>query len=265
LLFASDGTWLDIQAVDIASRENIRVRRYRRSGPQAPGISPRAAGARLTLDDVKEASAKVSPRAVEAALVETNASFDLTSRGLLDLDRAGVPASVVDLMVALSYPERFVVERQRDDRASVPFLRDPFTFGGAFGYPFGFDYGFYSPFYDSYYSPYYYSPFAYSYLGRYDPRFTGGGFVVIDGGGTAPSTSPQPSGGGRVVDGLGYTRVRPRETTPASSTSMRTSGDSSIGSASSSSSSSGSSGGATSQGYTGGASSGDTGRTAQPR
>jgi hypothetical protein len=264
-LFGPDATWLDVQAVEVSGRENVRVRRYRRIATQGPGpVAARVTATRLTLDDVKEASAKVTARAVEAALVETGASFDLTASSLIDLDDAGVPGSVIDLLVALSYPDRFVVERTRDDRVSTIFLNDPWLLGGAFGYPLWFDdFGFYSPLYGSYYSPYYYSPFAYSYHGRYDPRFVGGGFAVIEsGGGTGPS--PQPSGAGRAVDGRGYTRVRSRETEAASSSRPITTSSSGAGS-SSTSSSSGSSSGASSQGYSGGSSSGDTGRTAVPR
>ena len=119
-LLGADGRWTDVQSVDISGRESFRVRQYRR----APGnpTPTTAIGARaLTLEDVAEASAKVSPRALEAALVETRASFDLTSKQLLDLDAAGVPASVVDLIVALSYPDRFVIERTASvDRAGSP-------------------------------------------------------------------------------------------------------------------------------------------------
>ena len=120
-LLAPNGTWLDIQAVDVGGRENVRVRRYRRVLDEtgAAAVSkPHIAAARLRLADIKEASAKISPRAIEAALVETNAGFDLTGRDLIGLDDAGVAGSVVDILVALSYPDRFVVERTRDSRAT---------------------------------------------------------------------------------------------------------------------------------------------------
>src|SRR4030095_14414455 len=170
-----------------------------------------------TLDDVKEASAKVSPRALEAALVETRASFNLSSKRLLELQAAGVPASVVDLMVALSYPDRFVVERTASvDRARAPIIDDPFMLGWAFGYPIWSDvYGLYSPLYGAF-SPYYYSPFAYPYYRGYNPYYYGyyGGYDAVDpggGGGGGGVIPDQPSGRGRVVDGQGYTRVRPRD------------------------------------------------------
>jgi hypothetical protein len=263
-LLGRDGTWTDVQAVDIAGRESFRVRRYRRADAPAtriPGVDATA----LTLDDIKEAAAKVSPRALEAALVETRASFDLTGKRLVDLSDAGVPASVLDLMVALSYPDRFVIERSsRTDRAQAPIVDDPFMLGWAFGYPVWSDiYGFYSPLYGPY-SAYYYSPFAYPYLRGYYPQFYGGGYAVIDTGGGGSRPSDRPSGLGRAVDGQGYTRVRPREVEPAGGSNTGGSGGGGSTASSSGSSGGGSGGSVSSQGFSGGGG-GDGGRTAQPR
>jgi hypothetical protein len=266
-LLARDGSWLDVQTVEAAGRENVRVRRYRRVADEASSAAdfrPRIAASRFRLADIKEASAKISPRALEAALVETNTSFDLAGRDLIDLDNAGVAGSVVDVLVALSYPDRFVVERTRDDSGNT----------GVFGDPFFLDYGFLSPLDGLFYAPYYYSPFAYSYYGRlYNPGFFGPTLIVGRG-----SSELQPSGTGRVVNGLGYTRIRERgpEVTPVSSASAtrlssgagastRSSGSASSGSSSSGSGSSSSGGNVSSQGFSSGGSSGDTGRTAVPR
>jgi hypothetical protein len=147
----------------------------------------------------------------------------------------------------------------------APLIDEPFFLGWAFGYPMWSDaFGFYSPIYGPY-SSYYYSPF-YSYLPWYDPRyFGGGGFIVIDGNGGGSGGPGQPSGAGRVVDGRGYTRVRPREAEP---TSSAPGGRGSIASSRGSSSSSGGGGGSStvsSQGFSSGGSGGDSGRTAQPR
>ena len=268
-LLGRNGNWIDIQAVEIGGREDVRVRRYRRADSAPATTVPAIVATRLTIDDIKEASAKVSPRALEAALVETGAGFDLDGRTLLELDDAGVADSVVDVMVALSYPDRFVVERARDDRAGrTVFINDPF----------GIDYGFYSPLYGSLYYPYYYSPFAYSYYGRFDPRFFGGGLIVVPGTSDDDGDDPQPSGAARAIDGLGYTRVRPRDAEPTTTvrsgrrvvsgtTTAADAGSSSGGSSSggSSSGSSGGSGGAVSSGGFSSGGSGDTGRTAVPR
>ncbi|HLG58864.1 MAG TPA: hypothetical protein VI485_26195 [Vicinamibacterales bacterium] len=267
-IIGPNGTWTDVQSVEIAGRESFRVRRYRRADGGAV-TTPRIAATALTLDDIEEASAKVSPRALEAALVETNASFDLTGQRLLELHAAKVPASVVDLIVALSYPDRFVVERRAPtDRALAPIMDDPFMLGWAFGYPIWSDVsGFYSPLYGAF-SPYYYSPFAYPYLRGYYPFFGNGYYAIDPGGGGGSNGSDRPSGAGRVVDGQGYTRVRPRESEPTSASNQP------VGVASSGSSSGGSPGGTvSSQGFSnggssggsGGGSGGDGGRTAQPR
>jgi hypothetical protein len=270
-LIGPDGTWTDVQSVDVGGRESFRVRRYRRADRDASRV-PSVTATALTLEDVKEASAKVSPRALEAALVETRASYDLSSKSLLDLNAAGVPASVVDLIVALSYPDRFVVERTASvDRAIAPIIDDPFMLGWSFGYPVWSDvYGFYSPFYGAF-SPYYYSPFGYPYQRGFGSGYYGGGYIIdnggIGGGGVVPD---RPSGRGRAVDGQGYTRVRPRESEPAvaSRSGNGSSGGNSSGGTSSSSSGSSGGGSVSSQGFSNGGSSGGSdsgGRTAQPR
>ena len=48
----------------------------------------------------------------QALLVETEPDLNLDSSALLALDDAGIDHAVIDLLVALSYPERFVVERR---------------------------------------------------------------------------------------------------------------------------------------------------------
>jgi len=262
-----NGTWTDIQAVDISGQQTVRVRRYRRVAENVPARGDERTP--LSLDDIKEAGTKVSPAALEAAIVETGSIFRLSGKELLALQDAQVPGTVTDLIVALSYPDKFVVERRaRADVAPPLLVEDPFFLGWAFGYPTWSDaYGFYSPLYGPY-SPYFYSPFAYSYLRFYDPRYFGGGGVIVigegsGGGGGAPS---RPSGAGRVVDGSGYTRVRPREVAapPASQTGAVGSSTASAPSGGGSTSSSSGGGSVTSQGFSSGGG-GDGGRTAQPR
>ena len=249
-LLSTNGQWLDIQAVEIAGNETVRVRRYYRADGEAPIPRATLGASSLSLDDVKEAGTKTSPRALEAALVETNAGFYLSGKQLLALDDAGVPDSVIDVMVALSYPDRFVIERtgRGGGGGGTTYINDPFMLGWAFGYD---DFG---------YSPYYYSPFTYSRYG-----YRGYGSAFGDGIAVVPvQNEPQPSGTARAVDGQGYTRIRPRETMAVDSGPVTSAGSSSSsgGSSSGGTSSTASSGG----GYTGGGSSGDSGgRTAQPR
>ena len=266
-LIAPNGDWVDIQTVAIGPRETIRIKRYYRADDSPRSPRPTVVSSRLTLDEIKDASAKVSSAALEAALVETNAGLDLSSKSVMDLAASGVSAQVIDLLVALSYPEKFVIQPVgQAGGAPVPtYVRDPFLFGRG---PF-----YYDPFYYSSYSPYYYEPFGYR------------GYVVVDGGagvGGGGATA-NPPGVGRVINGQGYTRIAPRETvaTPNTQTARTSSTDSgssapsssgssssSSGSSSSGSSSSGGSSGGGSVSPSGASSSGgssDSGRTAVPR
>ena len=263
LAMIAGGTWIDVQAIDIAGREHIRVRRYRRApdrtgagaAPASPAaaIAPRLGATAFTLEGVKEAAASLSPRAVEAALVETKASFDLNSKALIDLDEAGVPDSVIDLMVALSFPGRFVVDRPPTQATSG------FADYGAAG-PYStwpYDAALYDGFWNGPYAPYYYAPFGYAYWAGYGvPYYPYGGFVTIDPAGSGPDAA----GRARLVNGAGYTQIRPRDPEPIESgagAGGTRAGDSPAGG--------GSSAGVSSQGFSSGGSSTDTGRTAEPR
>ena len=273
-ILGRNGTWTDIQAVDVSGQQTVRVRSYRRVSEVAK-IGPRLTHASpLTLVDVKEASTKVSARTLEAALVETGSSFDLSGKDLLSLQDAKVPGSVTDLIVALSYPDRFIVERRarEDTTPTTALLDDPFFVGYAFGYPMWGDFGFYSPLYGPY-SPYFYSPF-YAYLPWYYPRYYGNTYYILYGedtgsGGGGGGGQVRPSGAGRAVDGLGYTRVRPREAEPTPSGSTGSRSGSMVSSSGESSSSSGGGGSVSSSGFSSGGSGGSGGdgggRTAQPR
>ncbi len=247
---APGSVWVDVQVVESGGRERIAVRKYRRASDQSraltaltPGQLAAAATAAarqsvpLQMAEVPEAAEALVPSAIEAALVETGASFPLTADRIVELSDAGVPGRVIDLMVALSFPRHFVIERRTSPQPSS--ARGGLAFGiGAAGW------------YDAYGFPYYYAPFA-GYWG-YDTYYYGApvfaGPVTVE---------PQPSGQGRVVDGLGYTRVRSRD--PIGIGQMGGSG----GGAGGGDGGGSSGGGVTSQGYSGGG--GDSGRTAVSR
>jgi hypothetical protein len=282
--------WLDIQAVDVDGDQQVRVRRYQRTSNEPAGVGelPADVSARalvaaqalsatpLSIEDVIEASSKIGSQAVEAALVETASRFDLNSRALITLADAGIESNVIDLMVALSFPERFRVERTA--RSNEPVITSGSSgpwdvFGSSlFGsslYGGYYPYGAYDP-YAYYYS--YYSPFAYSYWGNYwgNNYYYGPGSAINVPGASSGETS---SAHGRVIQGRGYTQVTPTSASDSSGTSQSTrtssigdrgSSGSSSGSSDSGSSSSGS-GGVSSGGYSSGGSSSGSGRTAQPR
>jgi hypothetical protein len=268
-MMTTDGEWLDVQAIDVGGTTNVRVRSYRRTSSTARvGTATAIAHAALDIEDVKEASTRVASPALEAALIESGARFRLDRRVLVDLDDAKVPDAVIDLMVALSYPDRFQIERRVETSADA----FPPSYAGAdwsgiwgLGYPY---FSLYPNYYGNY--RYYYSPFGYGYAGLYDPYspyyYYPGSFVV---GGAAPPPAAN-AGDGRVVNGVGYTRIRPREAIPSEGgggeRSSGRSGDgggfvSGAGYSQGGGSSSGGGGGGSSR--SGGSDGG--GRTAQPR
>jgi hypothetical protein len=273
------GAWLDVQSVKVDGRETTRVRRYRFAS--ADDSSPARVGVPLTLDAIKEASRKVSPQVVEAALTETHTQFDLSSRTLIELADSGVPSGLIDVMIALSYPKHFVVERTNASAGPLFPLGfdEPFPYGFVSGWPLWSDpFGSYAS--GFYYPAYYYSPFAYGYRGLYYGYGYPYGGALDTGGNGGSGGSIQPSGTGRVVNGVGYTRVRPRDggtaqptagipgTASASSDGSRrpaTVSSQGYSSGSSTSSSAPSSGGSSSSGSSGSSSSDSGGRTAVPR
>jgi hypothetical protein len=212
-LMNADAEWIDVQVVTSGAQENVRVRRYRRTADQPPDaslISPEVAaraaraalGAKLTVDHVAEASRNVTPRVLEALLFETKATFPLNSRRLIALADAGVADTVIDLMVAFSFPQKFEVRRSAGGSSGAfpGFGMPGFGFGG-FG-PFGFADGASPWFFDPYYS--YYSPFGYSRGGFWDGYYyalSNGITVNQNTGGSIPETH------GRVINGSGYTQV----------------------------------------------------------
>ncbi len=255
-------TWIDIQLVEVRASRSLRVRRYvqsreQRRLAQAPLANSVGPMERWTLAEVKEAARHTAPEVLQAALVEVSTKLPLNARRLVELDKAGVPGSVVDVMVALSFPEKFVVESGGSSYG-----------GGGWG---GFG-GTLDPWLISSELAWLsmYSPFGYQYYGYYDPRY-GPGWgnwvgVVPPVSGGAPVEDPN----GRVVNGMGYTRVRPRDPEPriAGAGFVDRSGSSDSGRGSSGSGGSGSgvtSGGYSSGGGSGSSSGGGSGRTAVPR
>jgi hypothetical protein len=241
-----DGTWVDIQGLTSGARQGVRVRRYRRAGhgSQNPGDAAMAGAALFDVPDVKEASAKVTPLVLQAALVETAARFRLTGREMIELDRAGVADQVTDVMVALTYPDRFTVARERASGGGDPFNR---------GWP-----GVAGEDDDAYLWGY--APFAYSHW-RFNDYWYSPGLVIVDDDRPEGGAGGRPSGSGRVVNGRGYTRIDPVDAGTSTETGTRSGSTDSTASTASS----GDSGGVSSQGYSSGDSSGGSDRTAQPR
>ena len=248
-MIAPGRQWLDAQVVSSGTYRELVVRRFllvdpertRRSGLDLQDTQlRRTAEARrsiarpISLGEIAEASALTDPEVIEAAMLESGSKLDLDAAELVRLADAGVSPQVIDLAVALSYPERFIVDRFGEATE----LEGGSEGGGG---DFWGDLGA-SPYYRyARGNPYaYFAPFGYYYW--------------------TPVVTRELSHG-RVVRGKGYTRVRSRE--PSESQKARRRGSSYRGDASSRGSSSSSGGSVGSSGYRSGG--GSSGRTAKPR
>lgn len=284
--FAEGPTWVDVETVNDAGTTHVRVSRLVRAANQrlADGTTlprptrvaplvPAEAIAHWTVDDVIELAAALPADGVQAAIAEVPAPFRLNAKALVALSDAKVGDRVIDLMVGLSYPSKFVV-----DRASVGSISS-----GGFGLPTSDPffspivgpaalYNCYAPYAwaaNSYWSncgsmdPYYYAryPGYYSgYWGAYGPDW-----INMNTAGAPGTALPTNNGEARLVNGRGYTQVRPIETTAGfngSNGSMSNGGDSGSGG-----SNAGSGSGVSGSGYSGGGgfSGGGGDRTAVPR
>ena len=267
-LLSPRAEWIDVQVVAAGNREDVRVRRYLRStdAPPDPALIPadlasRAArtalGSPLTIEHIKEASPKVSARALEALLFETKSAFPIDSRQLIALDDAGVPDTVIDLMVAFTFPKKFEVKRSSYGGSGGGFGFGGFDWGG-----FGVDEWFMDP-YHQFFSPFGMGRYGYYYDDYY--FFLPGAGVIVPG----PGGGTAASGHGRVVNGSGYTQVVPRgpenDQTGSGGNGTRNRGAGADAGASSFGGSSGGSSGVSSGGYSSGGGGGDGGRTAVPR
>jgi hypothetical protein len=281
--FTQQYQWLDVRGVSSGGSQGVAVARYelltdstglpadvlpafRMRGPAANNALL-AASAPLTLGDISDVSAKTDSGVTATWLVERTrgAKLSIDGKQLAMLADQGVAPSVIDVIVALAYPENFalsgssldpqLIPRQASQqtarydryRSSVQWY-DPY-FGPMYGY-------YYSPYYYGYRTGYgYYSPYGYYGGGYYGGGYyPGGGPIVIvnnpDGGGTSGGSGASH---GRVVKGKGY-----------SSGGSSSDGGSTRTTSSSSGSSSGGSSGSSSGSASGGSSSGgsSTGRTA---
>jgi hypothetical protein len=175
-----------------------------------------AASSALTLDQVIEASSKMDGKAVEAWIAESGAPFALDASRLIRMADAGVPDGVIDVMVALSYPDEFVVNTGAGGEEPVWAEQGPRDASrGSYGG------GFYDPFYDPYLRYGYYPGFGYrsAYVGigrygGYGMSYGGyggyGGYGMGYGGYSVYRPGvvvvERQSAGGRAVAGRGYTR-----------------------------------------------------------
>ena len=198
--------WIDVQAQEDDGQSFSWVRRYVRVSMRRAqeagfgdlhadaGLGARrarsTAAATVDVDDVVEAIRVIDAEAVRSWIAALDDPFELDGRSLIRLADSGVPASVIDVMIAVSYPDRFAVRRDGNieklaaedmggvgagRRYPVPVYIDPYNYPGYYG------------------SPGYYGR-GYGRGGYYGP-----GVVVV-----APRSDPSPDA--RVVKGKGYSR-----------------------------------------------------------
>jgi hypothetical protein len=167
-----------------------------------------SAKAPLGIDDLAEASRELDLDVVEAWLVERGSSFNLDAQRLVALAKAGIPARITDLMIALSYPSVFAIDAGSHSGARRGDTVVAYGSGAGPIYPV-------SPWYGSCgldYLPFSYGsnycdgfagyPYAYDYYQNNYPIiiiFNGSGGGSGGGGGSSGSRSH-----GRVVNGGGY-------------------------------------------------------------
>ena len=283
LAFSGSAEWVDVQHVRAGKSKGTRATRYSLVGSWLADAVPRelhavllsASGAgnmsrmlaasEIESADVVDATKHVDAPVVETWLVERGQPFEVGAKELMRLADAGVPGSVTDVMIGLSYPERFALARKTepDDRSrrggtrgsmndSYMYSRtcsqvevwDPYwypqsaydpCYRNAYRYGYGYGYG-----YGGYY--------GYGSYGYYSPVYTGyysSPVIIVD---RRKADLPH----GTMVKGEGYTRGRSSGNSAtdeisggsrggSSSSAPRSRGSSSSGSTSSGSSSSGSS------------------------
>lgn len=260
--------WVDVRALEVQGEKVSWVQSYRLVGVERlaeEGITdPRdglgmtvraarmAAATDIDVDDVREAVARIDSEAVVAWVAAQETELDIDAETLVALADEGVPEAVIDVMVAVSYPERFVVEPEQPvemaERAE-PRGRRP-VYGGYRGYlswdPFYYGYSPYSYRYG--YSPFGYSPFGYC----------GGGYGC--GYGPTILRVERRDNGGRMIRGVGY---RPGVNAQPSGRTARPRNDG--GGSSAASGAQRSSGSGASVGSSGSRSGTSTGRTARRR
>lgn len=205
----SPSEWIRVESVEVAGETAAVTGRYR----TAPGETAteagledamagremavrsarRAAASNPSAEDLVEASEHVDAEAMKAWVAERDEPLDVDAEKLARLADAGVPEAVIDVVVAVSFPERFALERDargRDVRGAGPAYRGRFA----------------SPYYGRgafYRDPYFfgYTPFGFGF-GRFGRRYGAHRPTVI----VVTPRDGDDAGGGRVVKERGYTR-----------------------------------------------------------
>ena len=135
------------------------------------------AGGPLTPDALVEIVERTGADVTNAYLIERGEPFGLDGERLLALSGRGVPGEVVDVMVAVSYPERFQVSGGGEESGEITPVARPAGAAPAGGsaWPRRRSFRGYSPWglgYDPYWDPYRSSSYRFGY-GSYGYRYGG--------------------------------------------------------------------------------------------
>lgn len=159
--------WLEIHSVSAGEREGVvGVQRFVPVEGEEASLSVRtartAARDRLDVDDVLEVVAEADADVARALVAEAGLPFDLDGQALRDMKDRGMPADVIDVMVAVTYPERFEIaggswearEAPTSARARRPYAAAPAPWGyGAARYRGFYRRGYHSPWYGAWGAP----------------------------------------------------------------------------------------------------------------
>lgn len=214
MAIAAPTDWLDVQSIGIGDERMPRVVHYR-PAPRADWPSgftiaaERAAtvldarllaSAELSLADLEEAASRVDPQALVAFLIERRQPYELDADALSSLADAGVTPDVIDVVVAVSYPDKFAIDREAMRTARRPAQpRDPYVDRSGYGIPFGWGwngddrYGFGACYGGRWFWSLYCSPYDPYWWGYSQP------IIVVRG-----PDETRPSG--RAIRNQGYTR-----------------------------------------------------------
>jgi hypothetical protein len=178
-----------VKAAALTDAERARLERVS-SRDMAMETARMVASSAPSVEQVIDAHARTDAEAVRAWIAEQNAPIRLDADKLLRLADAGVSGEVIDVLVAVSHPEKFATGREPDMvigqgrgdygyNSYTPLMLDPF-----------------------YYNPYYYGSQYYRYGMGYNTWFRqygGPGVIVV-----RPVT-PEGRRPGQMVKGQGYT------------------------------------------------------------
>jgi hypothetical protein len=241
----SDGfEWIEIQSISAGEGDTpfLSVRRFQsasratlaRHGQAEPATdrglaietARRSAARTMTAGALVEASDIAGPAVTAALVAEMGQPFDLDARALRDYRDQGVAPEVLDMMIAMTWPDRFQVgvdgsvdavamartqDARRDDRYDARYSRSGYSsfhctgwlgrcssFDAWLAYRYGgFGYG--------------YGPVGYGY--RPYGWYTGPRYIVIDPGSVqVRQRGTMTSDGYRPPPGSGTTQARPAAT-----------------------------------------------------